>query len=244
LTDFELRSLENLEVVHQLVVVDPHTAYQQIEDISQIRSAATEAILHDYLGLRMITYRLGPYFLTEAQKQEHVDYCLKMLEKFDDGRSRRVLDIVTGDESQFYYYDPEMKRYCQVSVASSSPPPAKVRRQRLVGKHMSAIFFIKTGFHTTIPRANGKTILAKRFTNECLSNGLKQVKKGRRLNGLPILHNNASAPKVAQTMNLLDAQRVHLVDHPAYTLDLSPRDLYPFLKNSRTALRPKFLEHL
>jgi hypothetical protein len=109
---------------------------------------------------------------------------------------------------------------------------------------MSAIFFMKTGFHTTIPRANGKTILAKRFTNECLSNGLKQVKKGRRLNGLPILHNNASAPKVAQTMNLLDAQRVHLVDHPAYTLDLSPRDLYPFLKNSRTALRQIFPGHL
>jgi len=78
-------------------------------------------------------------------------------------------------------------------VASNSPPPAKVRRQRPVGKHMSAIFFMKTGFHTTIPRANGKTILAKRFTNECLSNGLKQGKKGRRLNGLPILHNNASA---------------------------------------------------
>lgn len=192
----------------------------------------------------MITYRSVPYFLTEAQKQEHVDYCLKMLEKFDDGRSKRVLDIVTGDESRFYYYDPEMKRYCQVSVASNSPPPAKVRRQRPVGKHMSAIFFMKTGFHTTIPRANGKTILAKRFTNECLSNGLKQVKKGRRLNGLPILHNNASAPKVARTMNLLGAQRFQLVDHPAYALDLSPRDLYPFLKNSRTALRQKCPGHL
>jgi hypothetical protein len=58
----------------------------------------------------MITYRSVPYFLTEAQKQEHVDYCLKMLEKFDGGRSKRVLDIVTGDESQLYYYDPEMKR--------------------------------------------------------------------------------------------------------------------------------------
>ena len=129
-------------------------------------------------------------------------------------------------------------------MASNSPPPAKVRRQRPVGKHMSAIFFMKTGFHTTIPRANGKTILAKRFTNECLSNGLKQVNKGWRLNGLPILHNNASTPKVARAMNLLGAQRVQLADHSAYALDLSPRDLYPFLKNSRTALRQKFPGHL
>ena len=90
---------------------------------------------------------------------------------------------------------------------------------------------MKTGFHTTIPRANGKTILAKRFTNECLSNSLKQMKKSRRLNGLPILHDNASALKLARTMNLLGAQRAQLVDHPAYALDLSPRDFDPFLKN-------------
>jgi hypothetical protein len=63
---------------------------------------------------------------------------------------------------------------------------------------MSAIFFMKTGFYTTIPRANGKISLAKRFTNEWLSNSLKQAKKGRRLNGLPIFHNNASTPKVAR----------------------------------------------
>jgi len=233
-------TLENLEVVHQLIVVDPHTAYQQIEDISQIRSAATEAIRHDYLGLRMITYRSVPYFLIEAQKQKHVDNCLKMLEKFHDGRLRRVLDIVTGDESRFYYYDPELKRYWQVSVASSSLPSTKVRRQLHVDKPISAIFFMKTGFHTTITRANGRTSLAKRFTNEYLSNSLKQVRKGRRLNGLPILHNNASTPKVARTMNLLGTQCVRLTDHSAYALDLSPRDLYTFLKNSRTRYSKNF----
>jgi hypothetical protein len=137
-----------------------------------------------------------------------------------------------------------MKHYCQVSVAGNNPPPAKVRRQPPVGKHMSAIFFMKTGFNTTISRANGKTILAKRLTNECLSNGLKQVKKSRRLNGLSMLHDYASAPKVVRTMNLLGAQRVQLADQPAYALDLSPRDFYPFLKNSRTALWQKFPGHL
>jgi len=183
-------------------------------------------------------------FFIEAQKQEHVDYCLKMLETFDSGRSIRVHNIITGDESQFYYYDLQMKHYCQVSMASNSPPPAKVLRQWPVGKHMSAIFFMKTDFNTTIPRSNGKTILAKRFLNECFSNGLKKLKKIRRLNGLPILHNNASVSKGARKMSLFGIQRVQLVDHPAYAFDLSPHNLYLFLKSSRTALWQKFPRHL
>jgi len=68
-----------------------------------------------------------PYFLTEAQKQDRVDYCLEMLEKFDGGRSKRVYDVITDDESWFYYYDPEMKRQSQVWVASNDPSPTKVR---------------------------------------------------------------------------------------------------------------------
>ena len=90
-------TLENLEVVHQLVVVDPHTTYQQIENILQIGSAATETILHEYLGLRKSRCRSMPYFLTETQKRDRVDYCLEMLEKFDGGRSKRVYDIITCD---------------------------------------------------------------------------------------------------------------------------------------------------
>ncbi len=76
----------------------------------QIGSAATEPILHEYLGLRKITCCWVPHSLTEAQKQDHVGYCVEMLEKFDSGRSKRVCDIITGDESWFYYYDSETKR--------------------------------------------------------------------------------------------------------------------------------------
>ena len=38
-------------------------------------------------------------FLTEAQKQDPVDYCLAMLKKFDGSRSKRVNDIITDDEN-------------------------------------------------------------------------------------------------------------------------------------------------
>jgi hypothetical protein len=118
-----------------------------------------------------------PHFLTEAQKQNHIDYCLEMLKAFDGGESKCVYDIITGDESWFYYYDPELTHQSQVLVAINDPPPATVRRQPFVGKHMFAIFFIKSSFNTVISRATSKTTIAKWFTHECLLNGLKQVEK-------------------------------------------------------------------
>ena len=152
---------ENIEAVRQLVNMDPHITYQKIDDTLEIGSAAVRLILHDNLGLKKITCRWVPHFLTEAQKQDLVDYCLKMLEKFDSGRSKRVYDVIIGDESWFYYYDPETKRQSQVWVASNDPRPTKVRKQRSVGKHMFAIFFMKSGFNTIIPLENGKAVTAK-----------------------------------------------------------------------------------
>ncbi|CAF3411015.1 unnamed protein product [Rotaria socialis] len=42
----------NIEAVRRLVNVDPHITYQEIRDILRIGSAATQSILHDYLGLK------------------------------------------------------------------------------------------------------------------------------------------------------------------------------------------------
>ncbi|CAF4533000.1 unnamed protein product, partial [Rotaria magnacalcarata] len=133
-----------------------------------------------------------------------------------------VYDIITGDESWFNYYDPEIKRQSQVWVARTEPHPTKVRRQRSVGKHMFPIFFMKSGFNTIIPLENGKTVTAKWYTDECLSNALKPVEKRRHLNDLIIHHGNALARKATQTMEYLNAQRVKLMGHPTYSPDIYP----------------------
>ncbi|CAF4548082.1 unnamed protein product [Rotaria socialis] len=130
---------------------------EAIQDTLQIGSAATETILHDYLGLRKITCRWVPHFLTEAQKQDRVDYCQAMLEKFDGGRSKQT------------------KRQSQVWVARNDPQPTNVRRQRSFGKLMFAIFFMKPGFNTIIPLESDKTVTAKWYTDEYLSYVLKQT---------------------------------------------------------------------
>ena len=51
-----------------------------------------------------------------------------------------------------------------------------------------AIFFMKSGFNAIIPLANSKTVTAKWYTEECLSNVLKQVENCSCLNDLLMHH--------------------------------------------------------
>ncbi|KAI6652475.1 Mariner transposase [Oopsacas minuta] len=63
-----------------------------------------------------------------------------MLKRFANGSSRDVPEILIGDETWIYHYDPETKRMSKEWVEEDAPPPTKVRRARSVGKQMWAVF--------------------------------------------------------------------------------------------------------
>ena len=89
---------------------------------------------------------------------------------------------------------------------------------------------MKSDFNAIIPLANGKTVTAKWYTEEYLSNVLKQVKSCRRFNDLIIHHDNGSLHKTTQTMECLEVQCIKSMDHSAYSPDLSPCDFWLFPK--------------
>ncbi|KAI6652335.1 Mariner transposase [Oopsacas minuta] len=68
-----------------------------------------------------------------------------MLKRFTNGTSRAVSEILTGDETWIYHYDPETKRQSKEWVEEGGLPPTKVRRIRSVGKQMWANFFRRSG---------------------------------------------------------------------------------------------------
>ncbi len=74
-----------------------------------ISATAINSIIHDYLKLRKVCARWVPHQLTDDQKQWRIQFCRHSLKRFEEGQSRRVFDIITGDESWFYHYDPETK---------------------------------------------------------------------------------------------------------------------------------------
>ena len=100
---------QTTDTVRKIIEDDPHSTYQQIETILGISSIAINSIIHDYLNRRKVCGGWVPHTLTDDQKQLRLQFCHHSLNRFEEGWSRRVFDIITGDESCFYHYDSELK---------------------------------------------------------------------------------------------------------------------------------------
>ena len=98
-----------IDAVRKIIEDDLHSTYQQIETILGISSTVINSIIHNYLNLRKVCGGWVPHTLTDDQKQLLVQFRRHLLKRFEEGRSRRVFNIITGDEPCFYHYDPELK---------------------------------------------------------------------------------------------------------------------------------------
>ena len=88
-----------IDALQKIIEDDPHSTYQQIEAILGISSTAINSRIHDYLNLRKVYARWVLHTLTDDQKQLRLQFCRHSLKRFEEGRSRHVFDIITGDES-------------------------------------------------------------------------------------------------------------------------------------------------
>ena len=100
---------QTIDAVRKIIEDDPHSTYQQVEAMPCISSTAMNSIIRDYLNLRKVCGGWVPHTLTDDQKQFPLQFCRYSLKRFEEGWARRVFDIITGDESCFYHYDPKLK---------------------------------------------------------------------------------------------------------------------------------------
>ena len=79
-----------------------------------------------------------------------------------------MYDIVTGDESWIYQFDPETKRQLSAWIFLREHPPQKFKRSRSIGKKMVASCFGKTGHVAAIPLDDHRTLNADWYVNQCI----------------------------------------------------------------------------
>ena len=154
-----------------------------------------------------------------------------MLRKFNGERSPHAWDIVTGDKTWVYQYDPETKQQSAVWVFPDENPPVKFKRNTSASKKMIACFFAKFGQVATIPLEDRKTVTADWYVNHCLPKVFQAWCERRPrtgVRGLLFHHDNVSAHTAAVTLYFLAASDVQLVIYPPYSPDLAPCDWFLF----------------
>ena len=100
---------KNVATVKTLIEEDARYTVQELEELSCIHSSSVLKILRERLGLCKICTPWVPHLLTDEQKQSRVRLASQVIEKYDKCDQRRLEEILTGDETWIYHFQPDSK---------------------------------------------------------------------------------------------------------------------------------------
>ena len=144
-------------------------------------------------------------------------------------------EIVTGDETWTYHFQPDSKAKNKVCVPSEGDRPVIVRRCKTSNRMLYAIFFDSKGPDLQIPVLKGSSVTGKLYRESVLTQLVDFYQKCRPrtgVHGIKLLHDNAPANKSATVQEYLKEPGLDVLDHPPYSPGLSSCDfwLFPRLK--------------
>ena len=114
---------KNVATVKTLIEEDACYTMQEIEELSGIHLSSVLKILRERLGLCKICVRWVPHLLTDEQKQGRVRLASQVMEKYDKCDLRRLEEIVIGDETWIYHFQPNPKAKSKIWVSSEGDRP-------------------------------------------------------------------------------------------------------------------------
>ena len=200
---------------------------QEIEELSGIHSSRVLKILRERLGVRKIWV---PHLLTDEQKQSRVRLASQVIEKYDKCDPRRLEEIVTGDETWIYHFQPDSKAKNKVWVSSEGDRPVIACRCKTSNRMLYAIFFDSKV--QSFKFQSRKVVLSLESVLAQLVDFYQKRRPRTGVHGIKLLHDNAPAHKSATVQEYLKESGLDVLDHPPYSPDLSPCDfcLFPRLK--------------
>jgi [histone H3]-lysine36 N-dimethyltransferase SETMAR len=223
---------DNIALVKQLIDEDPHATYDELEAETCLSRGMLHQIIHVALRMRKLTSRWIPHQLTDEQRVKRLEASRLILAKFKEGKWR-LGDIITGDESWFYFRQIAHKLSNKSWVAEGETPRTVVRQNRFESKNMFSIMFKSTGpLHVQCVK-KGESITADYYIRNCLSPAIQAINQQRPTSGttnMKILHDNAKPHVTLSVRNYLDRKGIAIIDHPPYSPDLAPSDFWLFDK--------------
>ena len=142
---------------------------QEIQELSGIHSSSVLKILRERLGLHKICACWVPYLLNDEQKQSRVRLASQVIEKYDECDQRLLEEIVTGNETWIYHFQPDSKARNKVWVSSEGGRPVIARRCKTSNHMLYAIFFDSKGPVLQIPVPKGSSVTGKFYRESVLT---------------------------------------------------------------------------
>ncbi len=104
------RTDENVDLIRQLVEEDRRKTVCELVAQSGLSQGTVHRILTKELKLSRICAKFVPRLLTAEQKEHRAKLCADNLSSLDDGGKFFMEQIVSGDETWLYCFDPESKQ--------------------------------------------------------------------------------------------------------------------------------------
>ncbi|MCP4996923.1 MAG: hypothetical protein GY934_24570 [Gammaproteobacteria bacterium] len=158
------------------------------------------------------------------------DVCKDLHQRYISQPFQMLGRIVTGDESWFHYYEPELKSQSSVWIAKGSGPPIKARAVQSAGKRMASVFWDEEGI-LLIDWLPEKETINSDYYIEVLTNlkeAIKEKRRGKWRRKILLLHDNARPHTSERTTAAIKDLGYEVLPHPAYSPDLAPSDYWLF----------------
>jgi histone-lysine N-methyltransferase SETMAR len=221
---------ENVEQVRLLIDDDPRITIDDIQEQTDLSYGTVQRIIVDHLKLRKIAARYIPKDLTDLQRAERVRICKQNVAKIHQG-TWRLCDVITGDESWFYHKQIGRKISNKAWVRKGDPPPTVARPNRFAPKTLFSIFFKSTGPMLVHRVERRQTVDHHYYMHQCLRPLIDEIKRQRPsygTRGIKIHHDNGRPHVHKDVTDFLESEGLTIIEHPAYSPDLSPCDFWLF----------------
>ncbi len=186
--------------------------------------------LHNKMKLKKRPAKWVPHTLSNQQKQRRVQMACDLLHHFRHALTLQD-HLVTGDESWFWCYEPEIKRSTSAWLRSNKRRPHKVSKDQYVCKVMLIVFWNVQGVIHKEFVPDGKGV--DRHVYLCTMRELWEKLHRRcpqlwRMQSFWLHHDGAPAHQADIVVNFLQADNTKILPHPPYSLDLAPSDFFLF----------------
>ena len=230
---------DNVSRVCDCLNSDRRMSVRMIAETLSIPKSIVHGIVIDNLNMRKVCAKLVPKILTDDHKTNRVLIASELLERVQS-EPDFLNNVITGDETWVFQYDPETKRQSSEWHTAGSPKPKKARMSKSKVKTMLIVFFDAKGIVHKEFVPQGQTVNAAYYVDVLEKLRRRVVRTRKEIAATWRLHHdNAPSHTALLVREFLAKHKVATLSQPPYSPDMAPADyfLFPKIKFSMKGTR-------